>query len=100
MTSVDEYLAMAEEAKEDNAHVAYLTYYMAAIDGIGRNHCAAPKLLEAVKYAQILKKNRDREAIADWGQNMHKQVGPTNLERAINLELGKLRTSVKQNAAT
>lgn len=93
--SVDEYLMMAKEAQEDNAHVAALTYYRDAIEGIGYNHCAAPKLLEAVQYAQRLKKNRDREAIANWGQNVLKQIGITDLEMRINIELGKLRTSVK-----
>ena len=96
METVDEYLRLAEEAEKANAHVASSTYYRNAIEGMGYTHCAAPSLLKSIKNAQRLKKNEDRKAIADWGQDALERVKPEiSLERTINLELAELRTSVK-----
>jgi len=68
MTTVDEYLDMAEVAQQDGAHVAVLTYYRDAIEGTEYSQNAGPILLAAMIYAQKLKKERDREAMMNWGK--------------------------------
>lgn len=100
MTSVDEYVGMAEAAQKDGAHVAVLTYYRDAIEETGYNSNAAPVLLAAIQYAQKLKKGRDRKAIADWGMRALGKIKPdTSLEATINQEIAKLQTVGKENAA-
>lgn len=100
MTSVDEYVGMAKDAQKDGAHVAVLTYYRDAVEETGYNPNAAPVLLEAVRYAQRLKKERDREAIANWGLRALGRINPdVSLESTINREIAKLQTVGKENAA-
>lgn len=101
MTTVDEYLDMAEAAQEDNAHVAVLTYYRDAIEGTEYNQSAAPILLAAMRYAQKLKKENDRRAMMDWGTRVLKAVKPdVGLEATINQEISKLRAGGRENAAS
>lgn len=102
MTSVDEYIKMAEEDAGDNAHVAALTHYRDAIEGMRYSPSAAPYLLAAVQYAaQQLKKKGDREAIADWGTRALEKIRPdATLEATINQEIAKLKAGGKENATT
>ncbi len=101
METVDEYVKLAEEAQKDGAHVAVLTYFRDAIEETGYNPNAAPVLLEAMRYAQRLKKERDRKAIVDWGTRALEKIRPdVTLEATINQEILKLKAGGKENAAS
>jgi len=101
MTTVDEYLDMAEAAQEDGAHVAVLTYYRDAIEGTEYSRSAAPILLAAMQYAQRLKKEDDRKAMINWGTSVLEAVRPdADLEATINQEISKLQAGGKENAVS
>ena len=101
MASVEEYLGLAEEAQKDGAHVAVFTYYRTAIEGIGYNTSVANVLLAAIQYAQRLKKERDRKAIAQWSQEVVQRITPKiDLAEAINSEIAKLQAIGDKNATT
>ncbi len=102
MTTVEEYVKMAEEVAGDNAHVAVLTYYRDAVEETGYNTNAAPVLLAAVQYAaRRLKKEGDRKAIADWGMRALGKIRPdTSLESTINQEISNLKAGGRENAAS
>ncbi len=101
MSTVEEYVRLAEEAQQDNSHVAVLTYYRTAIEETGYGTRAADILLAAVKYAQRLKNERDRKAISQWGLeivNSRKRVPLTNLATIITEEIAKLQHQGDKNA--
>ena len=98
MASVEEYLGLAEEAQKDGAHVAVFTYYRTAIEGIGYNTSVANVLLAAIQYAQRLKKERDRKAIAQWGQEIVQRITPNDLVETIRTEIAKLQAAGDKNA--
>jgi len=84
MPTIDEYVRMAEDAQQDNAHVAVLTYYRTAIEETGYCQNAAPILLAALEYAQQLKKERDRQAIRQWSQGVMQKIAPIEaVQRAL-----------------
>lgn len=92
MTTVDEYVRVAQEAQQDGAHVAVLMNYRTAIDTLGYNPQTAPILLEAVRYAQGLKKERDRLAVAQWGLSVQgKMAMESDLVTTIRQEIAKLQ---------
>jgi len=98
MVSVDEYVNMAEDAAEERAHVAVLTYYNFALEETRYSSNAAHVLLAATQYAQRLKKDRDREAVAKWGKIALDRMKPnTDLAGAINQEITKLQIGGKEN---
>lgn len=99
MSTVEEYVKMAEEAQEDNAHVAVLTHYRDAIEETGYGSNAAPVLLAAMQYAKRLKKEKDRKAVADWGLRAIEKIKPVPLEETINQEIKKLQIGGNENAA-
>ena len=92
------YMREAEEATRDNAHVAALFHYRNAVECAGYAIGTAQVLLEAVKYAQRLKKERDRAAIVEWGMEALRRIHDTSLAGMINQEIAKLQTKGKENA--
>lgn len=100
MTSVEEYLKLAEEAQQDGSHVAVFTYYRTAIEGTGYNASAANVLLAAVQYAHRLKKERDRRAIAQWSKEFAQRITPKDLVGTINVEIAKLQAIGDKNATS
>ncbi|MBI2652268.1 hypothetical protein HYX00_02275 [Candidatus Woesearchaeota archaeon] len=101
MASVEEYVRMAEEAQKDGAHVAVFTYYRTAIEGVGYNTSAVAVLLAAIQYTQKLKKERDRIAIAQWGQEVVQRITPkTDLVGTISTEIAKLQAIGDKHATT
>lgn len=100
MTSVDEDMELAAQYKEDNSHVAVLMRYRTAIERTEYDPRAGQILLDAVRYAQILKKENDRAEVALWGQEvMGKIIPKTNLAGIIEQEIAKLQPGGKENAA-
>lgn len=100
MDSVDEYVTMAEEAQRDNAHVAVLTFYRDALEETGYSPNAAPILSEAIRYASKLKKDRDREAIAQWGTKALDMMKPNaDLVQIISKEIAELKRVSGKDAA-
>lgn len=101
MTTVEEYVGMAEEAQGDNAHVAVLSFYRDALEETRYSPNAAHILSAAIKYASKLKKDRDRDAIVLWGTAVLDKMKPNaDLVQTINEEIAKLKTSGgKENAA-
>ncbi|MEA2036936.1 MAG: hypothetical protein U9O94_05470 [Nanoarchaeota archaeon] len=89
MTSVDEYVKMAEEAQQDNAHVAVLTNYRNAMDQTGYDSNAVPILVTALGYARKLKKKLDRESIAQWGRESLHSI-KESLITLVNNEIMRL----------
>ena len=100
MATVDEYVRMAKTAEADNAHVGTLFYYRGALEVANYGAETAPVLLEAVKYAQRLKKEKDKLAIAMWGTEALRKIQNTNLAEMINQEIAKLQATGDKNAAT
>ena len=101
MDSVEECLRLAEEAQKDGAHVAVFTYYRTAIEEIGYNTSAANIILAAAQYAQKLKKERDRKAIAQWCQEAAQKITPkTDLVGTISNEIAKLQARGDKSATT
>ena len=106
MTSVEDYVRMAEEAKKDGSHVGVITNYRNALDDAGYSSDLAYILSAAVAHAANLKKARDREAIAQWGESALQKMKPdATLADAINREIGQLRIAAvkpagEQNAAS
>ena len=103
MITVEEYVKLAEEAQQDGAHVAVLTYYGRAIEemehgknGYGIN--TAEILLAAVQYAQRLKKERDRKAIARWSLEVVQRIQSTDLVAIITKEIAKLQLQGDKHA--
>ncbi|MBI4451900.1 hypothetical protein HY637_00590 [Candidatus Woesearchaeota archaeon] len=103
MATVDEYVRLAQEAQQDGAHVAVFIYYRTAIERIGYdtrtgdNTGALNLLLASVKYAQNLKKEKDRKAVAQWSQEIVKRMSRSELVEIIKQEIAKL--GVGKNAA-
>lgn len=99
MATVDEYVSMAKEAQQDGAHVAAFTYYRTAIEETGYNTSATNILLAAIQYAQKLKKERDRTAIAQWSREIVQRITPkTDLVEVISAEIAKLQAIGDKNA--
>lgn len=98
MATVEEYVRMAEEAQADGAHVAVLTHYRTAIEGTGYNQNAAGFLLTAVQYAQRLKKEKDRVAIAIWSREALTRLQTPSLKEIIATEIAKLEVAGGKNA--
>lgn len=100
METVDEYVRMAQEAEKEGAHVAVLAYYRTAIETAGYDSNAVAVLLSAVEYAQRLKKEGDRKAIAQWGQEVMQRIAPkTGLAEIICKEIAKLQETGGKNAS-
>lgn len=101
MELVDEYVRMAEEAQEDGAHVAVLMNYRSAIEAMESTGDSASYLLTAIQYAQGLKKEGDRTAIVNWGQEVLEIVNPgADLEATIKQEIAKLQTIGNENVTS
>lgn len=99
MATVNEYVRMAEESVKDGAHVAVLTYYRTAIEETAYNQNAAEILLAAVRYAQRLKKERDKAAVTTWSREALGRI-QANLKEIIEREITKLETGDVKNATT
>lgn len=99
MTTVEEYVKMAEKAQKDGAHVAVLTYYRTAIEATGYKQNATDIILAAVRYAQRLKKKRDRTAIAAWGRETLERIQAPNLDSITKIEIAKLEAGGKDATA-
>ncbi|MFH1506627.1 MAG: hypothetical protein ABIE94_06625 [archaeon] len=101
MKTENEYIRRAEEAQEEHAHVAVFTHYRTALELAGYSADSAQVLLAAVQYAQGLKKERDREAIREWGEDaVGKMPAETDLVETINAEIEKLKAGGEQDATT
>lgn len=101
MTTADEYVKMAQDAKGDNAHVAVLMHYRSAVEAWEYSSNAAPVLLVAMQYAQRLKKSMDRTAVAVWGTESLERIKPSHdLEGTVKREIAKLQAKGDANAAS
>ena len=100
MEQAQQYVRLAEEATKDNAHVSVLFNYRNAVECAGYVTETAPVLLEAVKYAQRLKKEKDKATIAVWGIEALGRIQNTSLAEIINQEIAKLQTGGKESATT
>ena len=99
MMSFVDYLNAAKAAEEDNAHVGVLMHYRSAVKVGGYVAGSAIILLEAVKYAQRLKKERDKNAVAYvWGAEALGRIGNTSLREIIETEITKLNARGDKNA--
>ena len=94
------YMREAEEATKDSAHVAVLFNYRNAVESGNYVSGTAPILLEAVKYAQRLKKSKDKAAIAAWGIESLRKIQTTSLDEIITQEITKLQAQGDKNAPT
>ena len=99
MATIEEYIGMAKTAEADNAHVGALFHYRDALEILNYGSETAPILLEAVKYAQKLRKEKDKFAIAMWGTEALRKIQNTNLAEVINQEIARLQAGGKENAA-
>ena len=101
MSTIKQDVGLAEQYGEGNAHVAVLMRYRTAIERTGYDSNAGQILLDAVRYAQRLKKEKDREEVALWSQEVvGKIISKTNLVAIIGQEIAKLQTGGKENAAS
>ena len=101
MTTIEEDVALATQYGEEKAHVAALMRYRTAIDNTGYDSGAAQILLDAVKYAQNLKKGSDRKEVAVWAEVTIAKITPkTNLVGIIEQEIGKLKVVGEPNATS
>lgn len=100
MATVEEYVRTAEEAQLDGSHVAVLMYYRTAIEATGYNRNAVDILLAAVRYAQILKKDRDKLAVAAWSRETLGRLQIASLSERIETEIAKLEIGGGKSAAT
>ena len=92
MSSIDEYVGLAQQAGGQNAHVAVCSYYRSAIEISEYGPRAGDLLLSVVQYAQRLKKPDDKTAIAVWASDTLNKIGSnTNFIGAIQSEIARLK---------
>ena len=96
-------LTEIKAAETENAHVAALFWYRNLLEYSINYVNTSPTLfqgflLEALKYAGKLKKERDKLAVAEWGSEISRKLTKGNLTDIINQEIAKLQRGGKDAA--
>ncbi len=88
---MENYLKLAEDAKQKKAHVAVVMNYRSAAEQATEPATVEEIVGLAVDYAGCLKKQTDQKAVYDWAQGVvESRLSETELVKKVELAMQKL----------